>query len=74
MQIHQALSLRHTTLVRKFCEHRNHIYFAPLYIPSLKKYSKINMHSTNTCDINVATEIFKQKYVPDPLKQENFCP
>lgn len=40
----------------------------------LTSYLKIIMYSINTCSINTATEIFKQKYVPDPLTQENFCP
>lgn len=42
--------------------------------PVLIKNLKINMQSVNTCELNTAAEIFKQKYVFDPLRQESFCP
>jgi len=42
--------------------------------PVLINYLIINMHTINTCSINAATEILRQKYVPDLLTQENFFP
>ena len=40
-------------------------------LPELTKYLKINMHPVNTCSKNAATEISRQKSVPDPLTREN---
>lgn len=67
MQIYQVRSLRHTILDGKFCEDRNLIYFVHL-CKVLIKNLKINMQSVNTCELNAAPEIFKQKDVSDPLR------